>query len=175
MHPILDQLRNLSAGTKVLGGVLFVLVAIWLFRGSGKVSVIDPAKIQVWYYDSGTGELFGASLTEIPPITAPSGKPGYKALVFSCGSCDESERFIGFLETYPPEVRAKLVEFDAAISADPEKSDELIPEIDMLLDQRMVSKADPIDWVRASSGKGFGIEQSIRDRCENNPKFCPGP
>jgi len=68
-----------------------------------------------WYYDQNSGKLFVAEKGLTPPVDAPSGprpngKPaGVRACVLSYSQePNESERFIGFLETTaPPELLAQ--------------------------------------------------------------------
>ncbi len=62
-----------------------------------------------WYYDLNTGRLFAAEKGLAPPIEAPSGPlpggapAGVRAYVLSYSyEPNESERFIGFLETMVP-------------------------------------------------------------------------
>ena len=86
-----------------------------------KVELSDKA----WFYDLNTGKLFVGKDKQVPPIEAPSGplsiesaaRPlqeggpaGVKAYVFSYArEPNESERFIGFLETsVPKEIMEKL-------------------------------------------------------------------
>jgi len=119
----------------------------------------------IWFYDLNTGELFVAKSNKLPPIAAPSDgteqdenpsiPAGVKAHVFSCGSCqDEQERFIAYLETYPPDVRDKLMAF----RENPPNYEEISEEDQRLLagveEAMMVRALDSNRWVNAMSEAG---------------------
>jgi hypothetical protein len=89
--------------------VLILLTTVIGLLSSGEAPKVKEYK-KGWFYDLNTGKLFVAKSKLIPPIEAPSGplengKPaGVKAYVFSYKyEPNESERFIGFLETFTPE------------------------------------------------------------------------
>jgi len=73
-----------------------------------------PESKKAWFYDLNTGELFVDKADEVPPIEAPSGPlpngqpAGVKAYVLTYVSePNESEKFIGFLETTNPDAQAQ--------------------------------------------------------------------
>ncbi len=87
--------------------VLMLIGVIGLFSGPGAPEVQEFKK--AWYYDLNTGKLFVAKGGLIPPIEAPSGPlpdgspAGVRAYVFTfAAEPNESDRFIGFLETTDP-------------------------------------------------------------------------
>jgi hypothetical protein len=87
--------------------ILLVIVVISLLSGPETPEIKEYKK--AWFYDLNTGKLFTAKIDLIPPIDAPSGplpdgRPaGVKAHVFTfAAEPNESERFIGFLETTDP-------------------------------------------------------------------------
>ena len=90
--------------------VLFLIIVVISMLSGPEVTQI-PEYRKAWFYDLNTGKLFTARSDLIPPIEAPSGpladgKPaGVKAHVFTYAyEPNESERFIGFLETSDPNV-----------------------------------------------------------------------
>ena len=94
-------------GITVVTVLVFVVVVISLLSGPGAPEVQEFKK--AWYYDLNTGKLFVAKSRLEPPIEAPSGplpdgKPaGVRAHVFTfAAEPNESDRFIGFLETTDP-------------------------------------------------------------------------
>ena len=94
-------------GITVSTVVLFVIVIISLLSGPEIAEVREYEKS--WYYDLNTGELFAARKGLVPPIEAPSGPlpegspAGVKAHVFTyVPEPNESELFVGFLETCDP-------------------------------------------------------------------------
>ena len=86
----------------IIAGVVIVLCIVWLvYYYTGKDG---PAPTQAWYYDMGTGELYGAPGQGFPPKIAPSGKEAVKAKVFAERDCaDPDDRFIVFLWKFTPE------------------------------------------------------------------------
>ncbi|MHC4314999.1 MAG: hypothetical protein ACYSW3_21335, partial [Planctomycetota bacterium] len=91
--------------------VLILLTTVIGLLSSGEAPKVKEYK-KGWFYDLNTDKLFVEKSKLIPPIEAPSGplengKPaGVKAYVFSYKyEPNESERFIGFLETFTPEAR----------------------------------------------------------------------
>jgi hypothetical protein len=86
---------------------------IWMAEPAAALTPVPPPPItEVYYYDTVTGELYKGPVKEFPPIATPKGSldgqglpAGVKANVFSCGKCEASEWYIGYLETYTPEAR----------------------------------------------------------------------
>lgn len=97
-HPL--AVAILTAGSILL---LVVIAVVQLLPDKPTpVRVLD----RVWYYDLNTGRLFVAGTGLTPPIEAPSGPlatgapAGVRACVLAyADDPNESERFIGFLET----------------------------------------------------------------------------
>ena len=94
-------------GITVVTVVFFLIIIISLLSGPEIAEIIEYKKS--WYYDLNTGELFAARKGLIPPVEAPSGPlpdgspAGVKAHVFTyVPEPNESELFIGFLETSDP-------------------------------------------------------------------------
>ena len=98
---------------RIIIGITAVCVLVLLTTVIGLLSPGEAPKVKeykkAWFYDLNTGKLFIAKSGLIPPIKAPSGplgngKPaGVKAHVFTYAyEPNESERFIGFLETTDP-------------------------------------------------------------------------
>ncbi len=94
--------------------MLLLAIVIWLSIPDKPLPIVTIE--EEWYYDLNTGKLFTAEKGLAPPIEAPSGPlpdatpAGVRAYVLSyVYEPNESERFIGFLETTTsPEVLAKL-------------------------------------------------------------------
>lgn len=87
-----------------LSVIILILVIIGMYKHNDVMKINSPSK--QWFYDLNTGQLFVAPKNAVPPIAAPSGPladgraAGVKAYVFSyVQEPNESERFIGFLET----------------------------------------------------------------------------
>ncbi len=94
-------------GITVVTVFLLVVVVISLLSGPEAPEIKEFKK--AWYYDLNTGTLFAAKSGLVPPIEAPSGPlpdgspAGVRAHVFTfAAEPNESDRFIGFLETMDP-------------------------------------------------------------------------
>lgn len=88
-------------------GLLLIVLAIQWLGGNAPPEVEHIER--EWYYDLNAGKLFTAEKGLTPPIAAPSGPlpsgapAGVRAYVLSyVDEPNESERFIGFLETSAP-------------------------------------------------------------------------
>ena len=94
-------------GVMCVSVFVLLLIVIDLSSGGEDVKVEDYKK--GWFYDLNAGELFTAKSDLVPPIEAPSGPlpngepAGVRAYVFSFAyEPNESNRFVGFLETTDP-------------------------------------------------------------------------
>lgn len=116
----LDELvsRNrpvaLAVAIVVLGGATFM---IWQTVSGGSTGTVTFTGSN-WFYDVGSGELFAASADQHPPIAAPSGGEGVRAVVYSCTSCDDAEsRSIASLFKYTDEAQKRLIQAGSRASA----------------------------------------------------------
>jgi hypothetical protein len=97
----------------VVGVVAMAILAVAAIRILGMMG--PPDVTRAWYYDLGTGELYAAAADAVPPIEAPSGGDGVRAIVVSCDQCsDASQRQIVYLEKWSQEDRAYLMAPDDA-------------------------------------------------------------
>lgn len=90
----------------LISGIVLLTIGMWLLIPD------KPAPVQTiekeWFYDLNTGRLFTAEKGLTPPIEAPSGPQpdgepaGVRAYVLAYKP-NESEPFIGFLETSAPD------------------------------------------------------------------------
>ena len=101
-----DNPKMVIAITTVSACLLLVVVITLLWPD--KTAKVELGEKE-WFYDLNTGKLFAAKQGLTPPIEAPSGplpdgRPaGVRAYVLSYAfEPNESERFIGFLETTDP-------------------------------------------------------------------------
>lgn len=90
-----------------LSVIILIVVIVGMLRPNEATRAKNPKK--EWYYDLNTGELFVGEANLIAPIDAPSGPladgkaAGVRAYVLSyIPEPNDSERFIGFLETKDP-------------------------------------------------------------------------
>lgn len=164
-----DNPKIVIAITTVSACVLLVVVTTLLWpEKTAKVELGEKE----WFYDLNTGKLFTAKKGLTPPIEAPSGplpdgRPaGVRAYVLSYAyEPNESERFIGFLETTDPrgddESRASSEGY--ASGAKRWAKGKLIRTVE---DER---------WVPADSRLGQAIFQKAFIPNENGerPYYCP--
>jgi len=170
-----DNPNIIIAITCVSLSVLLV-VFVWFVWPEKTVKRVEHEK--EWFYDLNTGELFAAEKGLTPPIDAPSGpllessgplRNGGPAGVRACvlayiSEPNESERFIGFLETTDPRIESNsLPALDAdASGAEQWGHGKLIRQIE---DER---------WVGANSRWGQAILEEAYRPNENGetPIYC---
>lgn len=119
-----------------------------------------------YYYDLNTKLVFDGPHDLIPPIDAPSAKPGpdgrgagVRAYVFSCTDCkDKSTHFVGFLETYSEQAKAKMNDPNAT-EAETTAS---------------IKREDDEGWAVASSPEGQKVRTDAYKKCAANqrPQQC---
>ncbi len=142
--------------------IIFIIVIISLLRSNETVQESNPKK--EWYYDLNTGELFAAKACRMPPVAAPSGpladgrQAGVRAYVFSYVSePNDSERFIGFLETKDPNY------------IDDDRSRPRYGE------GMLIKRVKDKQWFPSVSRQGRAIFQQVLMPNENSelPYYCP--
>ncbi len=166
--------RNLL-GTLAL---LVLLVAVVAIIRQTRRSYLPPVITHDWYCDLNTHTLFSTATGQTPPIAAPSGaaadglEAGVRAHVFTCSKCTESERSIGWLETYTPEMKQRLLELRQPASKErPRPGPQLtMAEIMLETDLRtgmtsLIKRPDDPNWVPIKSPEGQQIIQEARRRC----------
>ncbi len=147
---------------KIIIGITIVTVLVLLTTVIGLLSSDEAPKVKEykkgWFYDLNTGKLFVAKSKLIPPIEAPSGplengKPaGVKAYVFSYKyEPNESERFIGFLETFTPEARRNQT---TSAESRGDSASELIKQWG---EGRLIRRVEDEQWFAANSNEGRAI------------------
>ncbi|MFB0524031.1 MAG: hypothetical protein ACETVZ_00700, partial [Phycisphaerae bacterium] len=144
-------------------------IAKWLTIPDKPIRLEDYKK--AWFYDLNTGKLFVAESDQIPPIEAPSGplpngRPaGVKAYVLSyVYDPNESERFIGFLETTDPKRQSdssRMVDTNAGSAKQWGKD-------------KLICKVKYKHWVPANSRQGRAIveEAFIPNENGERPHYC---
>ena len=152
-------------GITVATVVLFVIVIVSLLSGPEIAEVREYEKS--WYYDLNTGELFAARKGLVPPIEAPSGpRPdgspaGVKAHVFTyVPEPNESELFIGFLETSDPNANVN------STTSTRQKTDSAASWGQGKLFRRIEDKK----WVLGNSSEGRAILEEVLRPNENGER-----
>ncbi len=149
--------------------MLLLAIVIWLLIPDKAVPIVTIEK--EWYYDLNTGKLFAAEKGLTPPIQAPSGPSpdgtpaGVRAYVLTyVYEPNESERFIGFLETTAsPEILAKLPKRRGSASAARKWAKD-----------RMIRRVDDKLWIPADSRLGQQLLQEAFAVNKNGerPAYC---
>lgn len=165
---------------KVIIGITVFTVLLLLTIAISLLSSGEPPKVKEykkgWFYDLNTGKLFIAKSELIPPIEAPSGPldnggpAGVKAYVFSYkNEPNESERFIGFLETFTPE--AKRNQTTSAKSSGGSAA-ELIKQWG---EGRLIRRIEDVKWFAANSKEGRAIIENIfrPNQSGERARYCP--
>ena len=139
--------------------VAIVMVARSMSGSSGEqtVATTDVLTTDVFWYDTGSKELYGAPL-DLPPLKAPSGSDGVIAFVFATGSCDNAaDRFIACLMTY--------ADREAVMTAADMETRRA------LMEKRLVRRETDASWVEASSPEGKAILEEA-DKAQQNGVPC---
>ena len=161
---------------RIIIGITAVTVVVLLIVVIGLLSGPEAPKIKEykkgWFYDLNTGKLFVAESDLIPPIKAPSGplangRPaGVIAHVFTYAyEPNESERFIGFLETTDPNAEQDSLG-SAKAKTDSFKS---------WGQGKLFRRVDDEQWVSGSSKEARAILNEVFVSNENaeRPRYYP--
>lgn len=106
------RLKQLAAG---VAAVAAIAVLGWQIRV--QTASPDPgAVVRDFFVDEETLAFERHTVREVPPLAGRDGKPS--VVIARCFSGDQG-RIIGWLERYPPEVKATMEELMAAESPDP--------------------------------------------------------
>ena len=147
----------------VIAVVILIVAAVLIIKNMGGLDT-GPTGSSTWY-DTGTGELYGAEAGQIPPMPAPSGKEGVGAAVFADGSCDDkADRFIGFLHKYTDKGKADLEATQAKIPVDQAEMTRIARE------EKLVKREKDEEWVVAGTEEGAAI---IAEASNRGARGCP--
>jgi hypothetical protein len=155
--------------------VLILLTTVIGLLSSGEAPKVKEYK-KGWFYDLNTGKLFVAKSKLIPPIEAPSGPlangepAGVKAYVFSYRhEPNESERFIGFLETFTPEAKRNQ---NTSANSGGGSAEELIKQWG---EGRLIRRIEDEKWFSANSNEGRAIIENAFSPNEKgeHARYCP--
>ena len=130
------------AGVVVIG----VLIYMTAFGGGKKVGGGDT-----YWYDTKTEEIYTAKGMQDPPWTSPDGNPAYRAHLFTCGQCTESERFVGYYERFNSDSGGSGAEALNPIEISP----------------------DGENWVTQGTAASEQLVEGLSERCEGNAQARP--
>lgn len=150
--------------------VILLIVIIGLMSGPKAPEIKEFKK--AWFYDLNTGKLFVGKSKLKPPIEAPSGpladgRPaGVIAHVFTYAhEPNESERFIGFLETTDPNAVIDISS-SGKTKTDSTKS---------WGQGKLIRRVEDERWIPGSSKEAREILNEVLLPNENGerPRYCP--
>ena len=174
-----QQDPKIIIGVTAASVFILLVIAIWMWpeKPLEKVELSNKA----WFYDLNTGKLFVGKSDQIPPIEAPSGPlrieppvgplrnggpAGVKAYVFSyADEPNESERFIGFLETTVPKAIMEKLESIRPKAGGTEQWEY----------GKLVRRVEDEHWVPGDSDEGRAILKEVYLLNENGERarYCP--
>ena len=165
---------------RIMIGITAVCVVVFLAILIGQLMPDKAPKIEghkkAWFYDLNTGELFIAKSDKLSPIKAPSGQlpngepAGVKAYVFSYAhEPNESNRFIGFLETLTPETKKNMPDF---LKSRANITRESIKQWNR---GRLIRRVSDGQWYTADSNEARAIMKEVFRANENGEtaRYCP--
>jgi hypothetical protein len=143
--------KNPAITTGVTAGIVVIAIAviIWqLWGGSNPVSSASGA--QQYYSDDDGATYFADAATKIPPFDH-NGKQAVRALVFQCG---EGKPFVGMLQRYTKDAKAKM---EKAQSGKP--GDMLMEDIEITGLEIKKPKTGDAGWVKQTDPKAGAISR----------------
>lgn len=150
---------NENSAIVTVGAVVLLVVALTIVVMQG-IGGGPATPDQAWFMDTETGEYFAADIEQIPPIQSPEGNPAVKVHFFSCGACNEEERFVGYYEKYTEEAKQAMQQARNA------ENEEQMP---MMMEQMMMGQLyspDGENWFPAMSGPGTQLQAQLSERCQ---------
>lgn len=156
----MSESQTLSSKRLLIGVLAVIILGVswWIIL---KPSTGGGGMGSHFYFDMDTNQLFQSASTELPPITAPSGGQGVRAIVMSCGECsDKDNRFIAYLEKYTDTYKTAKSE-----------GREISPQ--QTLAGWLVKGESDKNWVVANDAEGAAIRDAATSRCgTNQPAIC---
>lgn len=156
-----------SQNVKILVAVVLLVIAgVVIVRSRGGSS--GSAIAGEMYFDVQSGELFIGPLDALPPVSAPSGGEGVRAVVYGCGSCDDPlVGHVAYLIKYSDEAKREIQSLrQQAQSAPPEESGALLAEADSYLTlKRMIAPPDAAQWQLDDGTVVDRLLATVRQRC----------
>jgi len=173
--------RQLVAGFAAL---VLILSVVAIVRQARPPSPRGPE--QKWLYDLNTGQLFAGAINEIPPIAAPSGPlpdgspAGVLAHVYGCGDCSTANRVVAYLETYTPEQKGQLQQWNdrARRTEPPPDGQAFVPDLGFAAvlsgQAALVKRLEDADWVVRGSAEGMTLTSESMPQCPADvyPEQC---
>lgn len=167
-----DKPSSLPLGKIIIGIIALVLGVGGIVYYLRTPNPTDGARRLVYAYDLSDGSLVTVPMGSVPPFEisnkkSPEGKPtGVLALVYACSDCKSpKDRFIGYLRTNSPELKAEIDKAGGGTGALPPGFD--TQNAELIASGELVASADakPIQWHAASSSHGASIIIDVSTKC----------
>ena len=148
----------------VIAVIVLVFAVLFIIRRCVTKSPL-PFRLASWY-DTGTGEFYYAQPGLVPPIPAPSGSEGVRAIIAARGSCyKEADRFIAYLEKYTDDGKVQFKEVQE------EHPPDFIAQMARIsMEERLVRTEEDDQWFLVSSVEGQDITSVVHQR---GVRICP--
>jgi hypothetical protein len=171
-------------GIALLVPLLVVAAAVGIYLYLSKPNAPSlPTK--AYFYDLEAKHLFTADRAKVAPIANPAGKEGVgvRAYVFSCGRCEnESERFVGYLETFSAEGKAGMTQTQnpaaggSATGVGYGQSPAFSARKAAMSGRQIASEKSPEEWSLADSPEATQVMDEVGKACGGAaPKLCEPP
>ena len=152
-----DLIQRHSVSISIISVIViaFVLISKFVSRDGDALHNSDMISDECWYFDVNSGQYLRDKLSKVPPMISSNGGEIVRVVFFSCGGCNERERFPGFYLKYTPQLKAKA-------DGDPKLAASLSGEA---VEGRLFS-FDAKTWITAPSAEAAGVFDHHRHRCD---------
>ena len=151
-----DWIQNNNVAVTIASIVVIVTLLAWrLLPSKQEYHNSDSLSDRSWYYDVNTGQYFQDRLDRVPPFESPEGNEAVRVIFFSCGACNEAERFPGFYLKHADETKQQA-------DADPAVTASLGGEVGP---GRLYS-FDGKTWIAASGPEEAGVFERYKHKCD---------
>ena len=162
------QWLNENSALVAVVAVVLLLISLPIILNTNW-NVARPAGSVHWYYDIESRKRFKDEGTKMPPFETASGGTGVYATAYSCGDC-ESDWKISFLRKYTDEAKKMKEEQRRLMREAVETGVPPEPVLIGPLEQEMlISRVDPIRWVRFGSPEAEVILAAHATACGDRP------
>ena len=127
-------LNDHSGVVTIVAMVVLIGAVLFMIKWDDGPEPPTPGQQKGYFYDTVTEKIFVDTRDNIPPLLNEAGHECVRAVMFTCGSCAESERWPGFYEKHTDEYKQQLEAYRVMPEEDLfeiEKVKITIPEADM--------------------------------------------
>lgn len=103
-------LNDHSGVVTIVAMVVLIGAVLFMIKWDDGPEPPTPGQQKGYFYDTVTEKIFVDTRDNIPPLLNEAGHECVRAVMFTCGSCAESERWPGFYEKHTDEYKQQLEE-----------------------------------------------------------------